>query len=150
MKTTFNKKEFISSINNYETFGEYDDVLRYDAEDGKSSTDNVSDHINDFLSAICYGVDLEKISHADLLEHLQADYDQETARNEYTDWLIDIYYNDIYNSCATFSWYVEQAQAEYGNNSESLDKQIQQGQYYAYDMINNLIYSELVDYLESN
>jgi dsDNA-specific endonuclease/ATPase MutS2 len=65
-------------------------------------------------------------------------YDQLEERvSEYADSLVDIYYYDIYKSCSKFSEAINLATDEMGR-PETIDKEIQQGQYYAY---NNLFMS---------
>ena len=65
-------------------------------------------------------------------------YDQLEERvTEYADSLVDIYYYDIYKSTSKFSEAINQATEELGR-PETIDKEIQQGQFYAY---NNLFMS---------
>jgi hypothetical protein len=68
--------------------------------------------------------------------------DLEDMVHEYSDGLVDIYYNDIYESTNKFSEAIDEATKDFGR-PETIEKEIQQGQYYAYfnlfnSFVNNL------------
>lgn len=69
------------------------------------------------------------------LEDDIANYDELEERvSEYADSLVDIYYSDIYKSTSKFSEAINQATEELGR-PETIDKEIQQGQFYAYQRL---------------
>lgn len=69
------------------------------------------------------------------IEEMIADEDNELSdkMHEIADGMVDIYYHDIYKSLPEMIDYIEQARAEgLIEGSESIDKQIQIGQYVFY------------------
>ena len=154
----FNLDNFILSINNYENFWEYDEVMEYEdtpnrEEDKKkyvrkSNNEYAENYIKYFLDQVLYGIDLKDITIERMLEVVTDDYEHERARYEYVDWQIDIYYSDIYASASIFATYVNDYKDEMWELPNTFDKIIQMGQWQAYRSINDMIYSKLVDYVE--
>jgi len=58
--------------------------------------------------------------------------------------LVDIYYSDIYESTNKFSEAIDLATEELGR-PESIDKEIQQGQLYAYDLLFRSFVDNLIE-----
>lgn len=88
------------------------------------------------------------IIHDFLQEHLDDADDIDNLRErayEFADSSVDIYYHDIYESTSKFSEAIDQATEELGR-PESIDKEIQQGQFYAY----NSLLEDFLYHLENN
>lgn len=100
-----------------------DNISDYDPFTYSEASEICEDFIND---AILYDKDLETTDDINISN-------LEDQIHEYADGLVDIYYSDIYASASKFSDSVEDARVEgLLAGDESLDKQIQVGQYKAY------------------
>ena len=150
IKVTDLIKDFATDkgFNNYNNFNTYDEVLR---EDNKGNFESIKDFILDNYQDVFYSY--EGISDDEELQELKdyvcgtTDYIQDSL-NEKADGLIDIYYSDIYKSVPEFSEWINQAKEEFGTN-ESIDKEIQQGQYLFYSEVLGVINDLFGEYLDN-
>jgi len=133
-----NLNEFISSINTYENFKNYDNIIHY-------LEITSEDFIKDFINRIEeYGVNLNNENIEEIVNELENfDYISDIADSE-----VDIYYSDIYKSTEAFSSFINDAQDEFWN-AKSIDKQIQAWQYLFYSEIYNMILWELKEFFEN-
>jgi hypothetical protein len=100
-----------------------DNISDYDPFSYSEASEICEYFVND---AILYDKDLETTDDINISN-------LEDQIHEYADGLVDIYYSDIYASASKFSDSVEDARDEgLLAGDESLDKQIQVGQYKAY------------------
>lgn len=145
-KTLF--KEFISSINTYENFAEYDDALSYlDWRDTKkkSYAESIQDFIIDTLDYMYF--------EWETLEEIREEFNRDDCMDKvwgFADGLVDIYFTDIYKSTHIFAEFVNDAKSEWLLEWDvELYKMIQVGQCIAYERAAWLIIDKLSDYFDS-
>ncbi len=127
------KQDYLAKVKEVLTDADWNDAtlevmrrLRNKANDNDSIIDYLVANAIDYIDTQLYDVqevDIEAI-----------DYSDDTWRHERVDNMVDIYYNDIYESAIIFSSYVDDARSEWliGDDTD-LAKQIQIGQYYFWD-----------------